>query len=389
MRKKFLSIILLLSTILSGCNKESNPPYANQSHSPEFTKSVPEQTLEKMSLHEKISQLFILQPEALKLSTQDSISSTNFSDNTAEFLKKYPIGGIIFFKKNIQSKDQLTSFTAALQSNSKLPLFMSIDEEGGIVARIANTDNFDEPKFASMESIGNTGDTSNAYKAGATIGQYLQKYGFNLNFAPVADINTNPQNRVIGNRSFGSTPDLVSSMVSAAIDGFHSKNIMCCTKHFPGHGDTSQDTHDDYVAINKTWDELLSCELIPFINSLNSTDMLMIAHITMPNITSDNLPASLSPKIINDKLRNELFYNGIVITDSLSMGAIVKHYTSAQCAVNAILAGVDILLMPKDFIESYNAIYEAVKDKIISEDQINNSVLKILALKEKYNLLKK
>lgn len=371
MKITILSVILTLILILSACSK----------------KSISERTLEKMNLHEKISQLFILQPEALKLSPDDPDNTTTVFSSTTEFLKKYPIGGVIFFGRNVQNPDQLTSFTASLQNNSTIPLFMSIDEEGGKVARIANSDNFNEPKYSSMEQIGETNNTSNAYEVGHTIGTYLKKYGFNLDFAPVADINTNPQNRVIGNRAFGSTPNLVSDMVSATIDGFHKTGVMCCIKHFPGHGDTSKDTHDEYVAVNKTWNELLSCELIPFINSLQSTDMVMIAHITTPNITSDNLPASLSQDIIKGKLRNELGFNGVVITDSLRMGAITNHYSAAECAIKTILAGTDIILMPNDFMEAYNGIYNAVKDGTITEDNINESVLRILKLKEKYNLL--
>ena len=176
-------------------------------------------------------------------------------------------------------------------------------------------------------------------------------------------------------------------MVFAEISGLHEAGIMSCVKHFPGHGDTKGDTHKGQVSIEKTWEELKKCELVPFINSIDTTDMVMISHITTPNITGDNLPASLSNDIIEGKLRKELGYKGVVISDAMEMGAITKKYSSEESAVKAIVAGVDIILMPEDFVESYNGIYDAVKDGVISETRIDDSVLRILNLKELYHLL--
>ena len=201
-----------------------------------------------------------------------------------------------------------------------------------------------------------------------------------MNFAPVADINTNPENIVIGNRAFGAKPDLVSKMVSAYLDGLHSQGIAGTIKHFPGHGDTKNDPHSESVEIYKTWDELLKAELIPFKNNFGKTDSVMTAHITLKNVNGD-LPATLSKEIITGKLRNELGYDGIIITDALMMGAIKDNYSSGEAAVLAIEAGNDILLMPYDYVEAFEALVEAVESGRISEERLDESVSKILKLK--------
>lgn len=403
--KKFIYGLLALSLlILSACsiNKNSNevsplPPVdAGEDHASSIleTESKAEKLLDNMTLEEKIGQLFIIRPDDLQLNlTWKQINDSRkngvveFDVNMQETLKKYPIGGVVLFGKNVSKPTQLTTFIYNMQKQSTIPLFVGIDEEGGIVSRIAKSPNFDVPKFESMQKIGETKNIENAKEVGLTIGSYLKSYGFNLDFAPVADINTNPKNIVIGRRSFGNDPDLVAKMVSAEISGLHEVGIMSCVKHFPGHGDTKGDTHTGYVSIEKTWEELKKCELIPFINSIDTTDMVMISHITAPNITGDKLPASLSAEMIEGKLRKELGYKGVVISDSMEMGAITQKYSSSESAVKAILAGIDIILMPEDFVDAYNGIYTAVKNGTISETRIDESVLKILNLKELYDLL--
>ena len=403
--KKFIYGLLALSLlILSACsiNKNSNEvlplPHvdAGEDHASSIveTQSKAERLFDNMTLEEKIGQLFIIRPDNLQLnliSEQINDSRNNgvveFDINMQETLKKYPIGGVALFGKNVLNPTQLTTFISDMQKQSTIPLFVGIDEEGGIVSRIAKSPNFDVPKFESMQKVGETKNVANAKDVGLTIGSYLKSYGFNLDFAPVADINTNPKNIVIGSRSFGNNPDLVAKMVLAEISGLHEAGIMSCVKHFPGHGDTKGDTHTGYVSIEKTWEELKKCELIPFINSIDTTDMIMISHITAPNITGDKLPASLSVEMIEGKLCKELGYKGVVISDSMEMGAITQKYSSSESAVTAILAGVDIILMPEDFVDAYNGIYTAVKNGTISETRIDESVLKILNLKELYDLL--
>ena len=176
-------------------------------------------------------------------------------------------------------------------------------------------------------------------------------------------------------------------MVPAALDGLHAAGIMGCVKHFPGHGDTSADTHDGYVSVQKDWEQMKQCELVPFIAALDKTDMVMAAHITAPNVTSDGLPASLSRQMIQQRLRQELGYEGVVITDALEMGAVAAGYSSAEAAVLAIQAGVDILLMPANPLEAFDGVRAAVASGEISQARLDESVLRILSLKEQYGLL--
>lgn len=362
------------------------PELPNVLDSPEIkVKTRAEQLLDGMSLDEKIGQLFIIRPESLHPEPMEN-SKIELDEEMKNVMKTYPVGGVVFFSENIISPGKLTTFIKSLQQESQIPLFVGIDEEGGRVSRIARSPNFEVPQFQSMEKIGETSDTDNARNAGFAIGSYLKEYGFNLNFAPVADINTNPENTVIGNRSFGSDPALVSKMVLALIDGLHDAKIMSATKHFPGHGDTKGDTHLGYVSMDKTWEELKERELIPFIDSFDETDMVMISHITTPNITQDQLPASLSKEMIQGKLREELRYQGVIISDGMEMDAISKEYSSSEMAVKGILAGLDIILMPKDFIEAFNSIKVAVEEGRISEERIDESVLRILELKDRYSL---
>lgn len=396
MKKIFLNaLIIVIILIFTSCSMSSieNSDSINDKPSNEVLLKE-EKLIKNMTLEEKIGQLFIIRPDSLDFNiitgenTTPKVNGvTELNDQMIEALKKYNVGGVVIFQKNILSPIQLTNFVDAMKNQSNIPLFVGIDEEGGSVARIANSKAFDVTKYESMETIGLTEDSKIAEDVGITIGSYLKEYGFNLDFAPVADVNTNPENIVIGNRSFGSDPELVSKMVSAEIDGFHEVGIMCCIKHFPGHGDTKGDTHKGFVSTDKTWNEIKESELIPFINSSAKTDMIMISHITASNITTDGLPSSLSNEMIEGKLRNEMGYDGVVITDSMAMGAIKQEYTSSTGAVKAILAGADIILIPENFVEAYNGIYDAVKDGTISEKRIDESVLRILTLKEKYGLL--
>ena len=288
----------------------------------------------------------------------------------------------MLFSKNITDPEQLTALLGSLQRASKVPLFTAVDEEGGIVTRLSGNPAFDLPQYPSMASIGETGDPANARAVGSTIGGYLGKFGFNLDFAPVADVNTNPNNPVIGRRAFSSDPAVAADMVSAAVEGFHDAGILCCLKHFPGHGDTDTDSHYGCAVTEKAWEELQECELLPFLRGMEAgADMVMVGSITTPNITEDGLPASLSYEMITGYLREELGYDGVVITDSLSMGAVADYYSAGEAACKAIEAGADIVLMPTDLREAYEAVEQAVQDGDISEGRLDESVLRILRLK--------
>lgn len=394
--KKVASILMSLSIILtSSCAQRVTVVDENAStekfifNDDETVVRTTKDVLGKMSLREKVGQLFIVRPEALaeNSNAETAPATDRVDDAVISRIEEYPVGGIALFSRNITSAEQLPMFISDLQSSSKYQLFIAVDEEGGRVARIANSDFFNVASYKSMEDIGKSGDASKAEEVGRQIGSYLKELGFNLDFAPVADTNTNPQNIVIGDRSYGSDPALVARMVSAQLDGMHDSGIMGTLKHFPGHGDTKDDTHSGYVSIEKTWDELKECELVPFITALPKADMVMVSHITAVNVTSDKLPTSMSETMITGKLRNELGYDGVIITDAMAMGAVADNYTSAEAAVTAVKAGVDIVLMPQNLDEAFNGVMNAVTDGEISMERLDESVLRILKMKAKYKLI--
>ena len=231
------------------------------------------------------------------------------------------------------------------------------------------------------------GSTEAALEVGSSIGKYLKDYDIDVDFAPVADVNTNPANPVIGERAFSSNPLIAGELAFSMYSGLASQNIGGCLKHYPGHGDTRTDTHLGYAETTKSWKELLSCELLPFIYCINNgASMIMTAHISAPAVTKDKTPASLSSYLINDKLRGELNYNGLVITDSLSMKAITLNYTSADAAVLAILAGNDFILLPEHYEEAFHAIYVAIEKGIISQERLNQSLERIISYKLEHML---
>ncbi len=346
-----------------------------------------EEVLASMTTKEKIAQLFVLRIEQLDLTITPEQAHAAYDNGRKSFSRQmkstfsaYPVGGFCIFGKNIKSKSQLKKLNHSINSLSPVRPIIAIDEEGGRVARLAKTESLEINNVGPMEDVGKTGEVEKAFEAGAYIGSYLHEYGFTIDFAPVADVNTNPDNIVIGNRSFGSDPHLVAKMDSAFLSGLHSSGMKGCLKHFPGHGDTAQDTHADYVGVTKNWQEIVDCELIPFKENFHSADCVMVAHVSFTNVDKD-YPASLSKKLISEKLRGELGYKGIILTDALDMGAIEKNYGSAEAAVLAFEAGNDILLMPKDFIQAYKGMLEAVNSGRISMERLDESVLRILSLK--------
>lgn len=357
------------------------PPKTTLSPEQRLEKQV-ETQLRKMSLEEKVAQLFMITPEALT----GYQTVTSAGPATKQALAKYPVGGLIYFAQNIQNPAQLTKLTSHTQSYAQqqtgLPLFLGIDEEGGAVARIAKNPAFSTKTYENMWTIGATGNSRNAYKVGTTIGSYLHKYGFNLDFAPDADVLTNPDNQVIGTRSFGSDPKLVANMVVQEMKGLEKKQIYACLKHFPGHGGTQGDTHKGYAYTNRTLKQLKKSELIPFQRGIQqSVSFIMVSHISLPKVTTKDEPASVSKEIITNLLRNQMGYDGIVITDAMNMGAITSEYNSANATVKALKAGADIILMPQDFKSAYNGVLSAVRNKELSKKRINQSVRRILRVK--------
>lgn len=394
-RRRCAGMILALLALVMGCTVQNGAagrfaarrpgdaaPRQNESRhfmtEEDKVRAKAARLLREMTLEQKIGQMFFVRPEAL---SAGSGSVKRWDAGCSATMRQYPPGGVVLFGQNIADPAQLRALVSAMQSASALPLFVGIDEEGGRVARIAGNPAFDVEHYQSMEEIGRTQRPEAARDAYAAIGAYLSQYGLNVNFAPVADVNTNPKNTVIGNRAFGSDPEQVAPMVCAAIEGLRQSGVASCIKHYPGHGDTRDDTHSGAVTLEKTWDELTACELVPFIAALDSTDMVMVSHISVPAVDPTGLPASLSHCMIEKKLRGELGYEGVVITDALEMGAIAQNYAPAESAVTAVLAGVDILLMPADYPAAYEVLVQAVRNGDIPEKRIDESVLRILSLK--------
>ena len=381
---KHLTTKFLVSAVLSALTVSCGSNAAKTQVNPELI----EKQLQEMTLREKVGQLFCVRPEAfdvaLEWDTYTKIATYQLQAVNEQMVKvnaEYPAGGIILFAHNIKDEPQLAAFMEDLRAFNGDPLFY-VDEEGGRVARIGNNENFQVEKFPAMGEIGKTGDTKNALRAGKVIGGYLCHYGFDVDLAPVADVNTNPKNPVIGARAFSDDPKVAADMVTAFLKGLDEAGVAGCVKHFPGHGDTQTDSHYGYAQTTKTWEEMLSCEMVTFKAAIKAgVPMIMTAHIGTPAITGDETPATLSPVILTDKLRNELGYKGIIITDGMAMGAITRQYNSAEAAILSLQAGADIILGPKDFIEAFDGVLGAVENGTLSEERIDESVRRVLTLK--------
>lgn len=329
----------------------------------------------EMPIETKVAGLFMVTPESITgVST-----ATQAGDGTQEALNQYAVGGMIYFSKNILDKEQITKMLASTTSKSSYPIFLAVDEEGGDVSRVANS-KVEVTKVDNMAAIGAEGDASKAAEAGTTIGSYLKEIGFNVDFAPVADVAGDGS--ALGNRSFGSDPQVVGEMVASAVGGIEGTGVSACLKHFPGLGSTTEDTHDGRVEITKSIEEMRASDFVPFSAGIEAgADFVMVSHATAPALDEDNVPSSLSKKVITDVLRGELGFEGVVITDALDMTAITEYYTTEEAAVMALEAGADMLLMPDDFEKAYNAVLAAVQDGTISEERINESLDRIYRVK--------
>lgn len=380
-----MALLLCIAVLVScaGCGAGNvEKPETNTTQDENISNHEINAYLNQMTLEEKAAQLFIVKPEALV----DVGTVIQAGDATKRAIDEIPIGGFIYFSDNLQSKGQTTEMLEAVQKYSMertgLPVFLGIDEEGGTVARIANNENFEVPQVGNMADIGASGDVAAARDAGQTIGAYLAELGFNLDFAPVADVLSNPNNTVVKQRSFGDDPKLVADMAIAVSEGLKENGIYSTYKHFPGHGATEADTHKGYAYTDKTLEELESCELLPFQMCIEAdASFIMAAHIAVPRVTGDDTPTSVSKTMITDVLRTQLGYNGIVVTDGMDMGAITEEYTSAEAAVKALQAGVDMILMPENFDEAYQGVLDAVQDGSLTEERIDESLRRILAVK--------
>lgn len=339
-----------------------------------------EEVMAGMTLRQKVGQLFVVRPDALDFTqTQDQIDDSRaqgvleLTQAMADALEQCPVGGLALFGKNIQSPDQLRRFTDQLRAVPGIPLFLAVDEEGGRVARLANKEGFDLPRYDSAA------ETADAGEMGRTIGAYLKEYGFNVDFAPVADVNSNPNNPVIGKRAFSDDADTVRQQAATMAAGLQEQGILPVYKHFPGHGDTAEDSHTELAVVHKTLEQLQALEWVPYAGQ--TLPAVMVAHVTAPEAGVDG-PATLSHTAVTGWLRGLLGHEGLVITDSLAMGAITNTYSPSEACILALEAGVDILLMPAGLQEAMDGVEEAVRTGRISEARLDESVRRILTAKQ-------
>lgn len=369
-------------------------------------KSSVETILDNMTVEQKITQM--LMPDFRNWTIDGSQKAvTEMNEDIKNILQKYEFGGVIFFAENVKETEQTAKlsyqFQTAMIENNSIPLLLTIDQEGGIVTRLGTgTD------LPGNMALGATHKEEDAYDAGKIIGSELSSLGINVDFAPSIDVNNNPKNPVIGLRSFSSDPELTAKQGVAYINGIQDNGVAAAAKHFPGHGDTATDSHYGLPMVDKSYEELLQTELVPFFAASDAgVDMLMTAHIQYPQIEKHTviskkdgqeigLPATLSPEILTNIVRNEMKYEGIIVTDALNMNAISENFGEGEACVLGIEAGVDILLMPtilrsNNDVKKLDNVIEEVKEAVetdrISEERLDTSVTRILKLKEKLGVL--
>ena len=341
-----------------------------------------ERLMADLSLEQKVAQLFIVTPE--DITGVDTVVAAG--DATREAITKYPVGGIIYNTANLTSPEQTKEMLRNTQYYAKdacgLPLFTCVDEEGGTVARVAKNPSFDVVDVGDMAKIGATGDAEKARDAAYAIGSYLKELGFNVDFAPVADIATSDDG-TMADRSFGSTPDEVSPMVAAQVEGFTRAGILCAAKHFPGIGGAEGDSHNERIYSSKSADEMLAWSCVPFRAAIEqSVPMIMVGHLSCTELgNKSDVPASLNSAVMEDLLRDELGYNGVVVTDSFQMKAVTQACDAKEQGVRAIQAGADIVLMPEDFEDAYKGLLDAVKSGEVPEERIDESVRRVIIAK--------
>lgn len=344
-----------------------------------FSKDNPKdeilETIYNMSLDEKVGQLVV-----------SGFYGTTLDENILKLIKENKISGVILFERNVKDSNSLLALNNSLKEsnkNNKLPLFISTDEEGGSVTRMPK----DIKRIPTNKYIGSLNNKDLSYKVGEILGEQLSYFGFNMNFAPVLDINSNPNNPVIGDRSFGNNTDIVSNLGTSTMKGIQSKNIISVVKHFPGHGDTSVDSHINLPVVNCDINRLKSFEFVPFKTAIqNGADAVMVGHILLPKIDS-KYPSSMSYEIVTNILRKDLGFNGLVVSDDMTMGAITENYSIEEASIKAINAGMDLLLVCQKYENTENvlkALKEAALNGTISKERLDNALYNIISIKKKY-----
>lgn len=339
-----------------------------------------------MTLEQKVAQLFIVTPEAL---VEGVSQVTQAGDMTREGVTAHPVGGIVYFAQNLLDPEQTTTMLANVKQfyadAGNVAPFIAVDEEGGTVVRVADNEAFGAQDVGDASALGSAGDTEAAKRTAEQIADYLMPLGFNLDFAPVADVVDPLRSDTMGLRSFSSDAAVAADMVRAEVEGFRDKKMLCCAKHFPGIGAAAGDSHEGAITIEATNEELETVDLVPFRAAIEAgVPMIMVGHVSLPNIVGDSTPAPLSSAVVQGMLRDSLGYTGIIVTDSLSMGAITDYYTPAEAAVAALKAGCDIPLMPERLDEAYQGVLSAVQVGELTEERLDESLTRILTAKQEY-----
>ena len=405
--RKICTCLLVPALLFStACRKQEAQEIETQPKEEEIkdksTDEIIAEMIEDMSTEEKLAQMMIV---PLRSDPESGRAASAITPAYTELLQKYAFGGLILFAGNIIDTAQTVTFihdaqNATVSSKHGIPLFVCVDQEGGIVNRVS----FGTTGPGNM-ALAAAGDTALTQESAGLLGQEIAAFGFNMDFAPVCDVNNNPANPIIGTRSFSDDPELAAKNVTAFISGLQENHILSALKHFPGHGNVGEDSHTGLPCSLLTVNELKNCELIPFQAGIDAgADMIMTAHIQFPEIETNTyiskqsgeavtLPATLSRTIITDLLRKEMGYDGIVITDAMEMGAISAHFDPIDAAVLAINADADILLCPVDLyqddevntfpeIETYmQGLLQRFEAGDIKEEELDNSVFRILKLK--------
>ena len=384
---RLFSVLLSIMLFCTGCgvSKENSKSDTVENKEPTVDEKV-EKIVNNMTLEEKVGQIFMVAPEAVD---KDGGSTTVFTENIEKEIEKYNLGGYILFASNIENSTQTQELINGLKKSSKIQPFVGVDEEGGRVARIGKNSAMGVEKIEPMAQVGKSQNYERANEIGTTIGKYIKNLGFNLDFAPDTDVLTDSNNTEIGDRSFGNNPEVVGKMATEVVKGLQSENISTVLKHFPGHGGSIGNSHQGFSLSNRTEEELKKCEIVPFKTAIeNGADCVMVAHMSLPNVTGDNIPATLSKKVVTDMLKTELNFKGVVFSDSMSMGAITENYGTGDACVKAVEAGIDMVLMPENLDEAYNAVLEAVKNGKISQERLDDAVSRIIKAKIQRGIIK-
>ncbi|WP_337017402.1 beta-N-acetylhexosaminidase [Oceanobacillus massiliensis] len=353
--------------------------------------NVIENAIAGMTINEKIGQM--LMPD---FRNWDGENVTEMLPEIEQLVKDYHLGGVILFAENVVATEQTAQLVADYQEASeKYGLLMTIDQEGGIVTRLQSGTH-----MPGNMALGAARSPETAQDVGQVIGEELNALGINMNLAPVLDVNNNPDNPVIGVRSFGESPELVANIGTAYIQGLQSTGVAATAKHFPGHGDTAVDSHLGLPEVGHDKERLLAVELYPFQQAMQEgIDAIMTAHVTFPKIddtkvisqkdgTEISLPATLSHKVLTGLMREEMGFDGVIITDALNMGAIADHFGTVDAAIRSVKAGTDIVLMPVGLEDVADGLLEAVETGEITEERIEQSVRRILTLKVERGIIK-